>query len=946
MARYERMGFRAAAAVALLVSALAVRLGAGVPAESGLVLLGDDAACAKYELAGPGAGSLVRIVRSGSAEPLAGPVFPWLASESRLVSPAGHWDDQEPEGDSLPVLAMREGGEEALLSLPDGLVMRTRLVSAGHGVWLWELVVTNTGSRLVVCQPGLSLGTSLTNQEGVWQAAEGMAQFRTAAGVFVVGAVSGGGVVWTAPGTGPLYKNGPKAFGGLGALHGTIRLSPATGERFLFVLAAGTAVDETKRRCLEWMRLDGMGKAMSRAKAVWETWLSEGRTPLFTDRTLQVSLLRRLRSLAAAAVCPGLAPRDARDLLDCAEAMRTFGRDREAAAWLAAVPAAIGGSVERLARTPGGRDVLLRYASLVSRQTIASGRLAGELDLVDQGLAAVSRVVTASNAQMLPVDAVQLEAALHDGALLMRLARRPAVSERMLTNAGKARVLADRLWSPEARAWTNAQGMPDPRVVADAGLQAGGDVRYDLQYRRLRPFGEILSPRDQALLVVAAARAFDLAWYRAALVRWEKTGSVIDPLVRAALWLRMVAEGSLAGSLPEEDVCSEFRLETLYRIILEMRHASTRVASSFVFRDLRSRIRQHLERIEGRDAAFVSTLGVSLGELRSEIVRHGLPGELEQRQVFSRLNRVDRMLAGMIVAAGKTVLDTGVAVSDGRYVLESEQASVELPEGWSVARREKRDERLHLAIRAPEQAGDQPLEGRVVIGVACGTRTIRVAGSFVLHHPRPLALHLVRDSARFGRAVLENRGSGDIRLRLVQSSPEILEAGGPLVLRPGNTASLPLSLARQGSEARLMLLAETAEGREIRLERTVVLSEVIEPDSRWLRTERATLVSFALTREGVRDLKPDRDGVIRISKTVAGLKNRGELVLGLQAGSAPWDLDADGVRVQPRREGGWLWYHLPALGSSHLGVYLADRKAAALFAAAPKKLIVGYRESE
>ena len=343
-----------------------------------------------------------------------------------------------------------------------------------------------------------------------------------------------------------------------------------TAVRIAFVLVAGTNEGDVMGRCQQWMRLDASGKAFPRARAHWENWLAEGRTPLFSDPVLQDSMLRCLRTLGIAMHYPGVVPRNPGDLLDCAEAMRSFGRDKEVAAWLDIVKETIVGGQrskpEELAGRDDGRDILMRYASLVSRQTIASGRLAGDLDLVENGLAAVSRVVMASNARMFPVDAVQLEAALHDGALLMRLARRNAGAERLITNAGISRVLAYRLWSSEARAWTNATGIPDPRVVADAGLQAGPDLRYDLQYRRLRSFEDVLSLRDRALLVVAGARAFDLGWYGKALPRWVDASKKLPPVGRMALWLRMVAEGSLSGSLAEIDPCSGFRLETLYRL--------------------------------------------------------------------------------------------------------------------------------------------------------------------------------------------------------------------------------------------------------------------------------------------------------------------------------------------------------------------------------------------
>lgn len=925
------------ALVALLFSILAVRAGA---AESETVLLGDAEGCIGYEVAGPKAGSLNRLVAAGSLVPLAGPVFPWLASGTYLASPTGCWNKKKALADYAPALTMHEGGEAALLTLPDGLKMRTRLLSAGHGVWLWELALTNTGKRELRCQAGLSLADEPSNRE--WLAADGMYRLQTAAGTLMIGAVSTTGVVWSAPGTGPLYRQGPEEFENLAALAGTIELSPAHSARLVFVLALGSKSTETGRRCRDWMRLVGRKRAFSRAKVVWENWLAEGRTPVFTDRALQVALLRRLRSLAVAAVCPGLAPPKASELLDCAEAMRIFGRDREAAAWLAQLPALLGQSVERLARTPAGRDLLLRYASLVARQTIASGRLAGELDLVDQGLDAISQLVTSDDTSLLPGDAVQLEGTLEEAALLMKLARRFTVSERMLTNAGKAHLLAERLWSQDARAWTNAAGIPDPRVLAEAGLKAGEDLRYDLHYRHLRSFEEILSSPDQALLVVAAARAFDLAWYRAARLRWEEAAPFADSLPRTALWLRIVAEGCLAAALPEEEVCSGFRLEALYRLVLEMRHVSTRVASSFVFRELRSRIRQHLGQAVGRDEALVSALGVSLGEVRAEIARHGLPDKLEQRQVFSRLDRVDRILAGMIALSSGTVLDTGVRPVGRQYILESEQAKLELPEGFCLARRRG----VSLSLRPPRERGDQPQEGRLVIEVESGTRTISIVGSLVLLHPRPLALHLVRDSARSGRVLVENRGAGTLKLTLIQSSPAILKAEGQAELESGCLASFPVALDEPGDEASLMVLAESAEGEEIRLERTIALSEVLELDTRWFRSTAEGGRFFALTPESAQAITPESDGRIKISRVVAGLKNRGPLVLALQAGKVDWNVEADGILINPLKEGDWIYYFLPGEGSSRLRVTLPDRRAVELFASLPKRLIIGYKEGQ
>ncbi|HOG65480.1 MAG TPA: hypothetical protein PLD82_08605, partial [Spirochaetota bacterium] len=657
-----RIGWCSGLLVLLLFSGGRAVYAAGPALDSRMVLVGDGQAALKYALSGSAAGSVEGAYLAGNSDSPAGPLFPWLIVEDQLVTPGGRWDDGSPAEGAPHRFGLKSGEEECVLELPCGLKMRTRLAAAGKGVWLWELVVTNHSQEGVTAHAGLAIGSTGTNAGAMWRASDGMALIKHRGSFLAIAAVSSSGVLWAPPDKGPLSEAGPKAMQNLSALYGKNVLNPGMAVRVAFVLVAGTNESEVMGRCQQWMRLDASDKAFPRARAYWENWLAEGRTPFFTDEALQSSMLRSLRTLGIAMHYPGIVPGNPGVLLDCAEAMRSFGRDKEVAGWLDAVKTAIAGdrraTPRGFAEQADGRDILMRYASLVSRQTIASGRLAGDLDLVEQGLAAVSRVVVASNARLRPVDAVQLEAALHDGALLMRLARRKTVSVRMLTNAGLSRVLADRLWSSEARAWTNSAGIPDPRAVADAGLQAGLDFRYDLQYRRLRTFEDVLSLRDRALLVVAGARAFDLAWYGKALPRWVGASSSLPPLERMALWLRIVAEGSLSGSLAEIDSCSGFRLETLYRIVLEMRHASARVASSFVFRDLRSRLRQHLERAAGRDQAFMCSVGEGLGELRNEMQKYGLPDRLEQRQVFSRLNRVDRMIAAMIAAEKGLVLDT------------------------------------------------------------------------------------------------------------------------------------------------------------------------------------------------------------------------------------------------------------------------------------------------
>ena len=934
--------------VLLFLSWVGVVHATGPALDSPMVLVGDGQAALGYALTGSSPGSVEGVFLAGKSDSPVGPLFPWLVVGDQLVTPGGRWDDGSPEDGPPYRFGVKGGEEESLLEIPSGLAMRTRLAAAGQGVWLWELVVTNHSREPLTTQAGLALGSIATNYDSVWRASDGLALFNLRGTTLAVAAVSSSGALWAPPERGPLSEAGPKTMQGLASIYGKNMLHPGTAVRIAFVLVAGTNEGDVMGRCQQWMRLDASGKAFPRARAHWENWLAEGRTPLFSDPVLQDSMLRCLRTLGIAMHYPGVVPRNPGDLLDCAEAMRSFGRDKEVAAWLDIVKETIVGGQrskpEELAGRDDGRDILMRYASLVSRQTIASGRLAGDLDLVENGLAAVSRVVMASNARMFPVDAVQLEAALHDGALLMRLARRNAGAERMITNAGISRVLADRLWSSEARAWTNATGIPDPRVVADAGLQAGPDLRYDLQYRRLRSFEDVLSLRDRALLVVAGARAFDLGWYGKALPRWVDASKKLPPVGRMALWLRMVAEGSLSGSLAEIDPCSGFRLETLYRIVLEMRHASARVASSFVFRDLRSRIRQHIERATGRDHAFVCSVGESLGELRSEMQRYGLPDRLEQRQVFSRLNRVDRMIAAMIAAEKGLVLDTGAVVGRDRIRLESSRASLELPHGWKCLSQAEEDGKLVWRVTNTSGAGLKPFEGRVALRVECGNRSIPVMGSFPLYHPAPLALHVLQNSVRSGHVLIENRGGAPIELRLLQSSPGILMGTAPERLPAGGLGVVPIALAGKTESSRLMLIAAGTRGKEIRIERVVRLAEVIEPDERWLSSVHGNLTPCTI--RPARNLSPDRDGLIRISRTLAGVRNRGRLLYGIQVGQADWELHADERRVRPVVEGGWFWYDLGANGSSHITMTFRDRKAVALFSGAKTQLVVGPGESE
>jgi len=217
-------------------------------------------------------------------------------------------------------------------------------------------------------------------------------------------------------------------------------------------------------------------------------------------------------------------------------------------------------------------------------------------------------------------------------------------------------------------------------------------------------------------------------------------------------------------------------------------------------------------------------------------------------------------------------------------------------------------------------------------------------GSFLLYHPLPLAVYILPGSMRSAHVAIENRGGAPLDLRLLQSSPGILRGEAPARIPAGGLSIVPITPVGKTETSHLMLIAAGARGKEIRLERIVRLAEVIEPDDRWLCSVNGTLTSCAI--RSAKNLATGRDGWIRLSKTLAGIRNRGPLLYGIQANEARWEIYADERRVIPVVEGKWLWYDLGTDGSCHITMTFRDSKAVALFSKAKTQLVVGPGEME
>jgi hypothetical protein len=668
--------------------------------------------------------------------------------------------------------------------------------------------------------------------------------------------------------------------------------------------------------------------------------------PEYAAPALRTSFMRALCSLDVIRYHEALMPGDISVLLDSAEAMRVCGRDAAALFFISrasSILAAERRNFGRLAEDPDYRAVLARYASLVSRLTITSGKLAGDLEIVRLALDAIAGAALRDGYSANPAEAIVFASAANDAALLLRLSRDETSAARMEKHAAAFRDYADALYSEEALGWIDASGMPDARVFTSWAFLYGRDARVTKQYQIMRPLARFLSARDQVFLLCAAAHNLDREYFGNALFLCAESLAALAPPEAMALWLLALGEGALYACLDEENAWSDYRLERLYRTLLELRHTSKDAAASFIFRELRSRIREKLDAPRERDDAFFGSLMLDSDKLRAELERFALPAPLERRLTLPRLDQADAIIIAMALARQKIwpqQMRVSLTESEFKiYLPESAELSA-LPASWSSASSVVRRGWREVVVSAPETAPEAAEYALLTYRTAIGGQEKKWSEPFLLTHPRPFITYAITYTPLSGRFVLHNRAWQDMELMSIQGSVSVIKGEVPYRIAPQSAIAFALNLAADLSQVRLLVTVK--QGKVVyRVDCQPVMPRDFIFDGLW------HTFSASGSRQNILDLG-DASALARLGQsfpkdgvTIAKIMRvpKGGSAFGVRASQAPWRLSLDNRLLNPIRLGDWYWYDLGGKADPELCLSFPRYEDSILFAEAEKRLI-------
>jgi hypothetical protein len=931
--------------------------------------LGDAASVAVYSHAGAQAGSVLDLYVQGNERSLLS-LTPIVIEGNDVSAPvqsvsAGIVSQNE------AVFSFEEGAEFVRFSHGRSANASVSLAYIQDGVYVWQMALSNASASTRSFQLGLVMHTGSVDRTASFNANDAQLLMLVANQALALGAVGAHPLAYASALRGaPLALFPESERPGAFSFTAQISLEAFSQATVSFVLAFDRTVGDAARKCSDRMRLAASGALEERRRALWRDWLSAGRAPDLSDAALRQSLFRALRSLDAALHHKALTPADAEALLDCAEAMRAFGRDAAASQYMAMVSAFLAERRQTLAafaESTDGRETLMRYVSLAARLTITSGRLAGDLELVRLALNALASAApgregtspagaalssgAGRQATHIPSEAVRLAASFSDGALLARLSRDERNAAQFESNALIFQERQNRLYSESAVAWTDALGVPDMRVFTTGTYFKGGDVRFVRQYRAMRPFASALPPRERALFLCAAAQSFDREYFQSALEANTQALAEFNPTQAMAIWIKVLGDGVLYACLDERTPYSDYRLESLFRILLEIRHTSRHAAASFIFRDLRARIRDKLDRPRERDDAFIGSLVLEYGRLRTELDRYALAAPLERSLTLARLDQIERIILAMVFSRqGQYPRVTCVAGDNGLRVSIPENALLgALPPGWRVGASELRGgvkEILLLSPAARNAAAPEyvAVEHRVHIG----GQEQRWFDSLLLSHPNPVVPYIIPHGALHGKFVLHNRGWRPMDIMSVQSTHPLIKEEMPFRLGAQGAIILDMDMVPDLQPQPMRLLVTISENGTVhRVEPNLnQLSRQIPFHSRWDRLPSGDALDLDALSAGQGGQGSGSEfsfpqAGMSLAKTFDTPDVSGNRVFGVRAGSSPWTLSFAGRTLSPVLQYGWYWYDLGPEKNPRLTLSFPNYEALILFAESAKRLAIG-----
>jgi len=960
---------------------------AAIPASDTRSYLGDAASAAVYAHSGPQAGAVLGLHTQKSRDSLFELLTPMVIQGEDVSTPTRGVSDGGIT-ESGAALSFAEGTETAHFAhtlrdtrgaqAVEGARASAALSYIQDGVYLWQVSLSNSSADARVFELGLAMHTGAARKLASFKASDAQLLLLVGNQALAIGGVSAWPLAYT-----PALRGAPLALlpaeirQGSFFLGARVSLEAAAEASVSFIIALGGDSEEAGKKCAEWMRLAGLGALREKKEELWQAWLALGRAPELRDASLRQSLFRALSSLDVSIHHEALCPSDANVLLDAAEALRAFGRDASAAHALSRASSVLtrrGKSLNafiQIAGTEEGRETLMRYVSLASRLTITSGKLAGELDLVRLALDALVSAALERDGSFSasPSEAVMLAAACNDGALLTHLSRDEKGAASIEKNAVVFQDHRDRLYSGEMLSWTGASGMPDVRVFATGTFLQGRDARFAGQYHALRPLFGVLSPRERVFLLGAAAENLDRKYFRDTF--YAGAGASIDEATDAsaeasisadaemiseplagfpparimALRLLLLGGGALYASLDEREAYSDYRLESLYRVLLELRHTSRHAAASFIFRDLRARIRAKLDNPRERDDAFLGSLALDCEKLRDELEKYALTAPLERSLTLARLDQAENIILAMIFARrGQYPSARCVAADDGVEIYMPASSRLgSLPSAWSVASTETRaGGQALLLLRQGEQAS-APEFVAIEHRIAVGGEEQRWSERLLLSHPNPLTVYILPRDPLNGSLVLHNRDWRPVELVSLQCSAPVIRGEVPFRIGAECAANLALDMAPDAESVRILLVI-LENGAIRRIECRPPISESAAIDSVWYRLSAngAQLGALSLDAASLADLEADfPENGLRITKVLDTPADGRERVFGICSAESPWTISLAGQALTPLQSGEWRWYALGAHANLRLTATFSNYSDLVLFAESAKRVVSG-----
>ncbi|MDR2733695.1 MAG: hypothetical protein LBC99_03495 [Spirochaetota bacterium] len=901
--------------------------------------LGDAASAAVFGTSGDDAGLVLELYTAKNKNPLFDCIAPIIIQQDGASIPMRTVTEDRAEQNTKADFEFREGAEYFRFTHTEAIDVSAAFCSYTDGVYVWQITLSNVSACAQSFHSGLAMSTGSAKRLAFWKAEDAQLAMLVDDQALAFGAASAHPLRYTSALAGASAYALPARDQGYFSLTAEITLETNAQTTLAFVLALGSGVSAAQKKCAEWMRLAALDTPLrEKRRTLWRDWLGESRMPEYAVPSMQSSFMRALFSLDIMRHHEALIPGDISVLLDSAEAMRVCGRDSAALFFIARASSMLAKEKRnfgRLAEDPDNRMALARYASLASRLTITSGKLAGDLEIARLALDAIAGRVLQEGASASPAEAVVYAAAANDAALLLRLSRDETSASRMEKYAAAFREYGDALYSEEALGWTDAFGMPDARVFT---FLYDHDARITKQYQIMRPLARFLPARDQAYLLCAAARNLDREYLGNALPGCAESLAALAPPEAMALRLIVLGEGALYGCLDEENAYSDYRLERLYRTLLELRHTSKDAAASFLFRELRSRIRDKLDAPRERDEAFMASLMLDSDKLRAELERFALSAPLERLLTTLRLDQTDAIIIAMALAR-QGIWPQARVSSEFTFSLSLPEGTEldALPASWRAVSSAAGSR--EMTLYAPETGSGAAEYAALTHRVARGGQEKKWSEPFLLSHPHPLITYAIIHSPLNGRFIIHNRSRQFLEIMSVQGAVSVLSGEVPYRIAPESAVALAINLVTDLPQVQLLVTAKQADTL-YRADCEPVTPRDFIFDTLWYTLSaggsRQNILNIGDASELERlDSGFPEDG-ITIAKVFRAPK--GGNAFGVRTDQTPWRLSMNNRLLKPVRRGDWYWYDLGGRADPELCLSFRRHEDMILFAESEKRL--------